>query len=66
MAKKLSVNELALVSKPAAENKFCKLWPNARIALKAMTEMTKNFLVITIIGMVITTGDTIASTKCTT
>lgn len=66
MAKKLSMSDLQASPSGAAETKFCKSWPDAKIALTAFQNITKNFFIKTVISLVMAAGDTYAATKCTT
>lgn len=66
MANKITMADLAMVSSKAAETKFCKSWPDAKIALTAFHNITKSFFIKTVVSLVMAAGDTYAATKCTT
>jgi len=57
--------DISLVAAPAGEkNKFCEIWPNAKVALNLLQSVIKNPVLKVIIGTVISTGDAVAARIC--
>jgi hypothetical protein len=48
----------------SSNNRFCEIWPSAKTALELLQSLTKNPIVKSVIAIVITGGDAVASRIC--
>jgi hypothetical protein len=56
--------DITLENVEKKQKKFCEVWPNAKIGLELLIEMTKNPMVKGVIGIVIAGGDVVAKKVC--
>lgn len=63
---KKNAADISLVSAKARKktNKFCEVWPTAKIALQLLQDVVKNPVVKVVINTVIAAGDAVAAKIC--